>query len=98
MVKYQDPGSATQPMMLVLLLTSLLLLASLLLRVSLLLFPSVSVPFLSAAVHTTVVSVCGSCEFLPLLPSLMLPVSLLHVAGFSSVADFPNDSCGHVCC
>ncbi len=33
-------------------------------------------------------------EFLLLLLSLILPASLIHIAGFSSVADFPSDSGG----
>jgi hypothetical protein len=33
-------------------------------------------------------------EFLLLLLSLILPASLLHIAGFSTVTDFPTDSGG----
>jgi hypothetical protein len=37
---------------------------------------------------------CSSCEYLLLLVSLMLPVPLLHVAGYSPLDDFPTDSGG----
>jgi hypothetical protein len=56
----------------------------------------IDVPIVSASVHPTVANVLqySSCEFLLLLLSLMLLASLLHIAGFSTVADFPTNSGG----
>ncbi len=87
-------------LMLVRLLVFLLLLESLLLLVSILLFTSVMFQYVvSAAVHPTVYQ-CSSCEFLLLLLPLTFLASLLHVASFSTIADFPSDfgCCWHPCC
>ncbi len=91
-------------LIIVLLLVSLLLLESLLSQASLLLFYVCDVPIvvLFLLLLTTrqkikisfILCQCSNFESLLLLVSLMLPVSLLHVAGCSTFGDIPTDSSG----